>query len=204
MALRLISCSPRSGRARCHRRPRITSATLDASIGASGPHDFTVRIRTVRQRHIRVHRIPSRACDDRETPLVSGRDENAILLIWVDRQVNFGKSEMDAVTKIIVTPAALWATVVGLVALLPLGFGIYWLFNKQARLRDLAELRRKLDELGVSDPEYGAVRALYTSMMVDAERWGFINSSSRSGGDGEGADHSGGDHVGDGNSGGDH
>jgi hypothetical protein len=41
-------------------------------------------------------------------------------------------------------------------------------------------------------------------MMVDAERWGFINSSSRSGGDGEGADHSGGDHVGDGNSGGDH
>ena len=111
---------------------------------------------------------------------------------------------MDAVTKIIVTPAALWATVVGLVALLPLGFGIYWLFNKQARLRDLAELRRKLDELGVSDPEYGAVRALYTSMMVDAERWGFINSSSRSGGDGEGADHSGGDHVGDGNSGGDH
>ena len=111
---------------------------------------------------------------------------------------------MDAVTKIIVTPAALWGTVVGLVALLPLGFGIYWLFNKQARLRDLAELRRKLDELGVSDPEYGAVRALYTSMMVDAERWGFINSSSRSGGDGEGADHSGGDHVGDGNSGGDH
>ena len=80
--LRLISCSPRSGRARCHRRLADTSATLDASIGASGPHDFTVRIRTVRQRHIRVHRIPSRACDDRETPLVSGRDENAILLIW--------------------------------------------------------------------------------------------------------------------------
>ena len=45
---------------------------------------------------------------------------------------------------------------------------------------------------------------LVKSMMVDAERWGFINSSSRSGGDGEGADHSGGDHVGDGNSGGDH
>ena len=111
---------------------------------------------------------------------------------------------MDAVTKIIVTPAALWATVVGLVALLPLGFGIYWLFNKQARLRDLAELRKRLNELGVSDPEYGAVRALYTSMMVDAERWGFINSSSRSGGDGESADHSGGDHVGDGNSGRDH
>jgi len=62
---------------------------LDASIGASGPHDFTVRIRTVRRRRIRVHRIPSRACDDRETPLVSGRDQTAILLIWVRRQDDF-------------------------------------------------------------------------------------------------------------------
>jgi uncharacterized membrane protein YgcG len=105
---------------------------------------------------------------------------------------------MDAVAKVIAAPAALWATVVGLVALLPLGFGIYWLFNKQARLRDLAELRTRLDELRASDPEYSAVRALYTSMMVDAERWGFTKSSSGSG------VHSGGDHVGDGSSGGDH
>jgi len=94
MALRLISCSPRSGRARCHRRRRNCFHQLDASIGASGPHDFTVRIRTLRQRHIRVHRIPSRACDDRETPLVSGRDQTAILLIWRRRQVKFGKSEI--------------------------------------------------------------------------------------------------------------
>ena len=94
MALRLISCSPRSGRARCHRRRRNCFRQLDASIGASGPHDFTVRIRTIRQRHIRVHRIPSRACDDRETPLVSGRDQIDVLLIWVRRQVNFGKSEV--------------------------------------------------------------------------------------------------------------
>ena len=86
MALRLISCSPRSGRARCHRRRRNCFHRLDASIGASGPHDFTVRIRTIRQRHIRVHRIPSRACDDRETPLVPGRDQIAILLIWPRRQ----------------------------------------------------------------------------------------------------------------------
>jgi hypothetical protein len=111
---------------------------------------------------------------------------------------------MDAVTKIIAAPAALWATVIGLVALLPLGFGIYWLFNKQAKLRDLAELRKRLEELRASDPEYTAVRALYTSMMVDAERWGFIKSSSGSGSDGESAVHSGGDHVGDGSTGGDH
>ena len=84
-----------AGRARCHRRRRNGFHRLDASIGASGPHDFTVRIRTIRQRHIRVHRIPSRACDDRETPLVPGRDEIDILLIWVSRQDNFGKSEVD-------------------------------------------------------------------------------------------------------------
>ena len=94
MALRFISCSPRSGRARCHRRRRNCFHRLDASIGASGPHDFTVRIRTIRQGRIRVHRIPSRACDDRETPLVPGRDESGILLIWVSRQDNFGKSEV--------------------------------------------------------------------------------------------------------------
>ena len=86
MVLRLISCSPRSGRARCHRRRRNCFHRLDASIGASGPHDFTVRIRTIRQRRIRVHRIPSRACDDRETPLVSGRDQIDIFLIWPSRQ----------------------------------------------------------------------------------------------------------------------
>ena len=57
MALRLISCSPRSGRARCHRRRRNTALDpigsmrfhqLDASIGASGPHDFAVRFRHAR------------------------------------------------------------------------------------------------------------------------------------------------------------
>jgi hypothetical protein len=94
MALRLISCSPRSGRARCHRRRWNCFRRLDASIGASGPHDFAVRISTVRQRRIGVHRIPPRVRDDRETPLVPGRDRIKILLIWGWRQVNFGKSEI--------------------------------------------------------------------------------------------------------------
>ena len=80
-----IVLSP-AGRARCHRRQRNCFHQLDASIGASGPHDFAVRISTVRQRHIRVHRIPSRVCDDRETPLVSGRDQIDIFLIWPSRQ----------------------------------------------------------------------------------------------------------------------
>jgi len=47
---------------------RVT-AKLDASVEASGPHDFAVRVSTVRQRCLRVHRIPSRVRDDRDTPL---------------------------------------------------------------------------------------------------------------------------------------
>src|ERR1700693_3862776 len=42
----------------CHRRLADTSAKLDAGVEASGPHDFTVRACAVRQRRIRVHRIP--------------------------------------------------------------------------------------------------------------------------------------------------
>ena len=53
----------------CHRRLRIESASLNASIEASGPHDFAVRLSAVRQRRCHVHRIPPRVRDDRETPL---------------------------------------------------------------------------------------------------------------------------------------
>jgi hypothetical protein len=63
----------------CHRHPADNSARLDASVGASGPHDFAVRISILR---------PALACltlprpshpapnvrDDRETPLCVGRD----------------------------------------------------------------------------------------------------------------------------------
>jgi hypothetical protein len=42
----------------CHRRLAEDSTKLDASVGAPGPHDFTVRINAARQRHLRVHRIP--------------------------------------------------------------------------------------------------------------------------------------------------
>jgi hypothetical protein len=47
----------------CHRHRRSLLRQLDASVGASGPHDFTVRVSTVRlrtfvHRRCRVHRIP--------------------------------------------------------------------------------------------------------------------------------------------------
>ena len=53
--------------------PRVASRELDASIAASGPHDFAVRDRP-RSSVVatRVHRIPPRVRDDREPPLLSG------------------------------------------------------------------------------------------------------------------------------------
>ena len=48
---------------------KLASQELDTSVGVSGPHDFAVRLSAIRQKHIRVHRIPSRVRDDRDTPL---------------------------------------------------------------------------------------------------------------------------------------
>ena len=54
----------------CHHRLADTSATLDASVGASGPHGFAVRDPSAFvSSAIRVHRIPPRVRDDREPPL---------------------------------------------------------------------------------------------------------------------------------------
>jgi hypothetical protein len=54
----------------------------------SGPHDFAVRLSAIRQRRIRVHRIPFRVRDDREPPLLWNETAQFIQVIWV-----FGKSE---------------------------------------------------------------------------------------------------------------
>ena len=56
----------------CHRRRCDTKYhhRLDASVEASGPHDFAVRLSAIRQKRIRVHRIPPRVRDDRDTPLM--------------------------------------------------------------------------------------------------------------------------------------
>jgi hypothetical protein len=68
---------------------KLASQKLDASIGASGPHDFAVRFGTVRQERLRVHRIPLHVRDDRETPLVwhgMARDKP---VIWVGRKQEY-------------------------------------------------------------------------------------------------------------------
>ena len=73
----------------CHRRLADTSTRLDASVEASGPHDFAVRLSAVRHKRIRVHRIPPHVRDDRETPLQRGGTGESILLFLPNRQEKF-------------------------------------------------------------------------------------------------------------------
>jgi hypothetical protein len=73
----------------CHRRLPFVSAKLDASVEASGPHDFAVRVSAVRQRHLRVHRIPSRVRDDRDTPLWWDETARTTVVICVRRKPKY-------------------------------------------------------------------------------------------------------------------
>jgi hypothetical protein len=50
------------------------SQELDASVGASGPHDFAVRVSAVRQKRIRVHRIPHPTFVTMANAPLAGRD----------------------------------------------------------------------------------------------------------------------------------
>lgn len=83
------------------------------------------------------------------------------------------------------------ASLYGVAALVIVGFALYWLVGKSARERQLAYLRKRLDDLEPADPEYNQVRALYTSMAIDAHRWNFYHSSN--GGD-RNSDQDGGSH----------
>ena len=86
----------------------------------------------------------------------------------------------------------------GVAALVVVGVGIYWQFDKKAKQKQLAELRARLEQMQSSDPEYGQVRALYTSMMIDAHRWEFFHGSDAAGSGGshhsDGGLHSSGSH----------
>jgi hypothetical protein len=64
-----IALSPVTGLS-CHRRLADNSAKLDASVGASGPHDFAVRENVIRllTSPRPPHSLPY-VRDDRETPL---------------------------------------------------------------------------------------------------------------------------------------
>jgi hypothetical protein len=63
---------------------------LDASVGASGPHDFAVRVSTFR--HARCTRPPHPVPDvrdDREPPLTWERDRPHRPLIWVGWEAKY-------------------------------------------------------------------------------------------------------------------
>jgi hypothetical protein len=94
-------------------RADTTSAKLDASTGASGPHDFAVRSNVPRPRAVdrsqisstcpaislhakrcRVHRIPSRVRDDHDTPLLWGGMAKVLEMIWGEwKQESFCKGD---------------------------------------------------------------------------------------------------------------
>jgi hypothetical protein len=68
---------------------KVTFRELDTSVGAPGPHAFSVHLkRRSSCSAIRVHRVPPRVRDDRASAPLVGRDGEYIGLIWV-----FGKSE---------------------------------------------------------------------------------------------------------------
>src|SRR4051812_40392232 len=68
----------------CHRHRQVTTCQLDTSVEASGPHDFAVRISTVRQPCYQrpPHPVPN-VRDDRETPLSWDGMARVVELIWV-------------------------------------------------------------------------------------------------------------------------
>jgi hypothetical protein len=74
----------------CHRRFADCSTKLDASVGASGPHDFAVRISTLRPRAPMrpSHPVPN-VRDDREAPLLRDRTRESVQLICPTAQAKY-------------------------------------------------------------------------------------------------------------------
>ena len=62
---------------------KVAFRKLDASVEASEPRAFAVRLSAVRYRHLRVHRIPPRVRDDREPPLRWDETAENTPVIWV-------------------------------------------------------------------------------------------------------------------------
>jgi hypothetical protein len=74
----------------CHRRCAVPFRELDASVGASGPHDFAVRVSAVRPwRHPRPPHPAPNVYDDRETPLRGNGTAGDIDLIWGKREAEY-------------------------------------------------------------------------------------------------------------------
>src|SRR5256885_14179639 len=70
----------------CHCRRQVTTCQLDASVGASEPHDFTVRISRFRQACFSVHRIPCPTSVTIAKRPFEERDGRFYKVIWVKRE----------------------------------------------------------------------------------------------------------------------
>jgi len=73
----------------CHRHWRNCFRQLDASVGASGPHGFAVRVGAVRQERRRVNRILLHVRDDRERPSHGAGRGELVKVICPTRQVEY-------------------------------------------------------------------------------------------------------------------
>ena len=74
----------------CHRHLADTSAKLDTSVGVSGPHDFAVRFKRLRQRAISVHRIPRpTSVTIAKRPSRGGGTAADVKVIWVSREAEY-------------------------------------------------------------------------------------------------------------------
>jgi hypothetical protein len=74
----------------CHRRQWSYLHQLDASVGASGPHDFAVRKVTLSSAAppASIASLPY-VRDDRDTPLLRGRDAVDVKVIWVKSEPEY-------------------------------------------------------------------------------------------------------------------
>src|SRR5205814_8536839 len=74
----------------CHRRQQVTTCQLDASVEASGPHDFAVRVSTFRQACFSVHRIPyPTSVTIAKRPFEWDGMAGVLDLIWANREAEY-------------------------------------------------------------------------------------------------------------------
>jgi hypothetical protein len=74
----------------CHRHRRKTFHQLDASVGASEPHDFAVRVSALVRSTHRVHRIPlPTSVTIASRPSLRERDGGGYEVIWVTREQEY-------------------------------------------------------------------------------------------------------------------
>ena len=90
MVLTVSSALSRVTGLSCHPRLADHPARLDASVGASGPHDFAVRLtRPSSKTHPRPSLPAPNVRDDRDTPLQGVRDSGHRHVIWCQKKAEY-------------------------------------------------------------------------------------------------------------------